>query len=584
MYLPNMKTVLVIEDEALIRQYLVETLVFNRFHVIEASDGLTGLDLIRKSSPDLILCDIRMPFFDGYDVLNAVRQDSSLATIPFIFLTARASHSEVRQGMNLGADDYLTKPCRSQDLLDAIESALKKRATFSRCYLDQVEAAKDKLAQLVHWDELTDLPNRSRFQEKLKNLCCQLDFPSERYKSSIATFAIKITSYQNACILLGQEIGDGLLQAIATRLTNAANPGFVARLGEDEFGVILEEVGDHPSMSEFTQTLLSILNVPYTILGQEVRLHCHIGIALFPQHSLHPETLVLQADVAMRWCQEQVATGYRFYNPAIAALENERQLITTDLATALERSQLDLYYQPQIDLLTGKLSGVEALARWTHAKRGVVSPESFIRVAENSGLIAPLGEWVLRSACQQSMAWSEHLRSPISISVNLSMRQFENPNLPDLIAQILQETRMDPKLLVLELTESCLMDQVTMTIEKLKQLKKLGVKLAIDDFGTGYSSLSYLSQLPIDELKIDQSFVRQINQDRNATMISSTIISMARSLGLKVVAEGIETQQQMDFLINAGCHVGQGFLYSKPMDSRSIVSWFKNPASSRVVC
>jgi diguanylate cyclase len=579
----TMKTVLVIEDEALIRQYLVETLALNKFHALEAPDGLAGLDMIRKCRPDLILCDIRMPYFDGYDVLEAIRQDADLATTPFIFLSARASHSEVRQGMNLGADDYLIKPCRSRDLVEAIESAFIKRANFSRCYLEQVEEVKDQLAQLKDWDALTDLPNRSRFQEKLKALCDGVDLPNDRYSVSIAALSIKVTSYQNVCLILGKETGEQLLRAVANRLSTAGSPGFVARLGEDEFGVMLEDAGDHPTISEFTQTLLSILNVPYTILGEDVRLQCSVGIALFPQHSVNAEALLLQADMAMQWCQEQAATGYRFYNPAVVALENDRQSITTDLARAIERSQLELYYQPQIDLLTGKLTGVEALARWTHPERGIVSPESFIPVAEASGLIAPLGEWALRSACQQSMAWSEHLRSPISISVNLSMRQFENPGLMEMIAQILHETRMPPNLLVLELTESSLMCDVNVTIEKLHQLKKLGVKLAIDDFGTGYSSLSYLSQLPIDELKIDQSFVRQLHRDRNATMISSTIIFMAKSMGLKVVAEGIENQQQRDFLVKAGCHIGQGFLYSKPMDSQTMIKWFNNPASPSAV-
>jgi diguanylate cyclase len=436
---------------------------------------------------------------------------------------------------------------------------------------------------LTHWDVLTDLPNRSRFQEKLKALIQPEEGLSDRFSPSIATLSIRVTSYRSVCLILGQETGDQLLQAVAGRLSTGGGPGFVARLGEDEFGVMLEEAGDRSSISEFTQTLLSILNVPYTILGEELRLQCSIGIALFPQHSIHSEALLLQADVARRWCQDQATTGYRFYNPAIVALETDRQSITTDLARAIERSQLELYYQPQINLLTGKIVGVEALARWTHAERGVVSPESFIPVAEESGLIASLGEWALRSACQQSMAWSEHLSNPISISVNLSMRQFDNPDLLEMVTQILQETRMDPRFLVLELTESSLVQDVTITIEKLKKLKKLGVKLAIDDFGTGYSSLSYLSQLPIDELKIDQSFVRQLNRDRNATMISSSIISMAKSMGLKVVAEGIENPQQLAFLIKAGCHMGQGFLYSKPMDAGAMLDWFHNPASPHAI-
>jgi diguanylate cyclase len=591
MQLPPMKTVLVIEDEALIRQYLVETLNSNQFRTLEAADGLMGLDLIRDRHPDLILCDIRMPYFDGYDVLKAVRQDSGLATIPFIFLTARASHAEVRQGMNMGADDYLIKPCRSQDLIDAIESALVKRANFSRCYREEV---KDQFQQLIHWDRLTDLPNRLFFQEKLTDVCLQMtldkkrvrdsDKPADRLRSSIAVLAIKVSNYRSICLIFGQEIGDRFLQAVAERLSTAAIPGMMARLSEDNFGVMLEEVGEHATLAEFTHTLTEILNVPYRVEGEEIRPQCGIGISLFPQHSLNPETLLLQADAAMRWCLEQASTGYRFYNPAIVAMENERQLMISDLSRAIKQAQLELHYQPQINLLTEEIIGVEALARWKHPKRGVVPPDSFIPLAEESGLIVALGEWALRSACQQSMVWSEHLHSPISVSVNLSMKQFQDPNLPELVADVLRETRMDPKYLVLELTESCLMEAVEQTIAKLNDLKRLGVKIAIDDFGTGYSSLSYLSQLPIDELKIDQSFVRQLNHDRNSEVIAKTIISMAKSMDLRVVAEGIETQSQQDFLVATGCHIGQGFLYSKSMDSRALIHWFNNPVPSKVVC
>jgi len=573
MQLPQ-KTILVIEDEFSIRQYIVETLKLNQFQTLDAEDGASGLILARRFRPDLILCDVRMPRVDGYDVLVEIQQDPDLATIPFIFLTARASYEEVRHGMNLGADDYLIKPCRSRDLIAAIESTIRKHEMMNRNHLKQVRDFKVQIAQISHWDMMTDLPNRSSFREHLRTLCNRPDDGSD--VSSVATLSIKVTSYRSVCLTFGQESGDRFLKSLADRLMIAGSPGFVGRLSEDVFGVLLENAGNPAEISEFTQMLLSILNVPYPLFEENLRLQCHVGISVYPQHALNTEALMLQSNVAMNWCCAQMTTGFRFYNPAIANLEAERHLMTTDLATAIERSQLELYYQPQIDLATGALIGVEGLTRWNDPKRGVVSPKSFIGVAEESGLIVPLGEWALRSGCQQLMAWSEHLTVPITMSINLSMRQFQCPKLVDLVKTVLEETGLDPGLLVLELTESCVMENLNATVQKLLQLKALGVKLAIDDFGTGYSSLSYLGKLPIDELKIDQSFVRQINCDRNAMLISSSIISMARSLELRIVAEGIENQEQLDFLKNAGCHVGQGFFYSKPLTSAGMIHWFNH--------
>ena len=570
MQLPQ-KTILVIEDEFSIREHIVETLNLNQFQTLDAEDGSSGLILARLRRPDLILCDVQMPRMDGYDVLAEIRQDPKLATIPFIFLTARASHDELRHGMNLGADDYLVKPCRSQDLVAAIESTIRKHKMMNWSYLEQVRDFKVQIAQIAHWDTITDLPNRSSFREYLRTVCNRSDEGSN--ESSVAMLSIKVTSYRNACLTFGHESGDRFLKLLAGRLIIAASPGFVGRLSEDVFGVVLENTGNSAEISKFTQTLLSILNVPYPLFEETLQLQCHVGISVYPQYALNTEALMLQSSVAMTWCCAQVTTGFRFYNPAIANLEAERHLMITDLAMAIERSQLELYYQPQIDLATGALTGVEALTRWNDPKRGVVSPESFIGVAEESGLIVPLGEWALRSGCEQLMAWSEHLTVPITMSVNLSIRQFQCPKLVNLVKTVLEETRLDPGLLVLELTESCVMENLDATVQKLLQLKALGVKLAIDDFGTGYSSLSYLGRLPIDELKIDQSFVRQINCDRNAMLISSSIISMARGLELKVVAEGIENQDQLDFLKNAGCHVGQGFFYSKPLTSAAMTHW-----------
>lgn len=574
-----MKIILVIDDDRAIREHLLSTLKCQEFYVLAAENGKEGLKKAQAVHPDLILCDVCMPYLDGYEVLQILRQNPQMATTPFIFLTSQSSYADIRQGMNLGADDYLVKPFTDEDLFNAITACLRKQAHRSRGYQDQVSQYRAALEKAANWDILTDLPNTQLFRQQLQQLCDRaqqnsLDLPS------VAVLSIKITCYRTIALSFGREVGDRLLQSVGKRLQMAASPGIVARLGEDEFGVAVFDAGDQDEMREFTQTLLDIINVPYGIKSKDVRIQANVGIALFPNHGSRSEDLLVQANAAMRWCRQQMNTGYRFYNPAMAAMEADRHLIISDLSNAIERSELELYYQPQVDLATGRMTGMEALVRWNHPDRGLVSPDSFIKLAEETGLILPLGEWVLRTACTQAAQWARSGRPPVTVSVNLSMRQFQQHDLAKRIAEILTETTLDPALLVLELTESCLMDQVSATVQKLRDLKRLGMKIAIDDFGTGYSSLSYLSQLPIDELKIDRSFVQNLNHDRNATMISSAIIAMARSLNLRVVAEGIETQGQLTFLRQSGCHLVQGYLYSPPLRVADLEQWWQAEAQA----
>jgi diguanylate cyclase len=570
-----MKIILVIEDDRSIRENLLMTLKCQGFYVLGAADGEEGLNKARTLQPDLILCDIGMPYFDGHQVLQVIRQDHQLATTPFIFLTSQSSYADIRLGMNLGADDYLAKPYKPQELIDAIESCLQKQANRSRDYRDQVNQYRVALEKIMHWDSLTELPNMQLFRQQLHEMCDRAQQDSVTCPS-VALLSVKITCYRTITLTFGRSVGDHLLQAVGNRLQMAASPGIVARLGEDEFGVALLDAGDRQDMSEFTQRFLDIVNVPYGIDGNEVRVQTTVGIALLPHNGSRSEDLLVQANAAMRWCQQKATTGYRFYSPTMAAIEAERHLITRDLAMAIKRSELELYYQPQIDLATGKMTGVEALIRWHHPERGLISPEVFIQIAEESRLILELGEWVLRTACSQAVRWARSGHRS-TMSVNLSMRQFQQQDLPATIAKILAETTLDPSLLVLELTESCLMDQVSATVQKLNQLKDLGMKIAIDDFGTGYSSLSYLSQLPIDELKIDRSFIQQLGDGGNARMISGTIIAMARSLNLQVVAEGVETQSQLSFLQQSGCHLVQGFLYAPALRVRDLEKyWYRD--------
>jgi diguanylate cyclase len=282
----------------------------------------------------------------------------------------------------------------------------------------------------------------------------------------------------------------------------------------------------------------------------------------------------------MRWCQQQGQSGYRFYNPTMTTVEAERHLIATDLGRAIERRELEIHYQPQIDLARGRMVGVEALIRWRHPQRGMISPATFVPIAEELGLIVPIGEWVLRTACAEFQMLQKQLRHPLKLSVNLSMRQLQQVNFLEMVERVLRDTQMPPALLQLELTETCLMQQVNTTIYTLQQLKQLGLAIAIDDFGTGYSSLTYLSKLPIDTLKIDHTFVSQLTVDKNAAVISQTIIDMAHRLQLDVVAEGVETQGQLQFLHQLGCDVVQGYLYSRALKTADLARYAQAPIPS----
>jgi diguanylate cyclase len=573
-----MKIILVIEDDRSIRENLLLTLKCQGFYVLGSENGIEGLKKARSVCPDLILCNVGLPDLDGYELLQTIRQDPQLAATPFIFLTSKSSYAEIRQGMNLGADDYLTKPYNLKELGNAIAACFQKQANRNRQYRDQVKHYRAALEKIANWDSLTDLPNTQLFRQRLQDMCDRAQQDGIN-SPSVAVLSIKVTCYRTIALTFGRSVSDQLLQAVGDRLQTVAYPGNVGRLGEDEFGVARFDSGDLEDIREFTQSLLDVVNVPYRIEHHEVRVQSTVGIAFLPHNGARSEDLLVQANAAMRWCCQQATTGYRFYNPAMAAVEAERHLITTDLSKAIERSELELYYQPQVDVATGKIKGVEALVRWHHPDRGLVSPNVFIKVAEESELILQIGEWVLRTACYQASRWARS-GQPLTVSVNLSMRQFQQQDLAERIAKILAETRLDPKLLVLELTESCLMDQVSAAVRKLNEIKKLGVKIAIDDFGTGYSSLSYLSQLPIDELKIDRSFIEQLGCDRNATMISKAIIAMANSLQLQVVAEGIETNDQLDLLRQSGCHIVQGFFYAPPLCISDLEkNWCQNKSS-----
>ncbi len=562
-----MKTILVIEDDELIRNNLLEILELEGFRAIEAENGQVGIQKARAYLPDLVLCDICMPELDGYGVLESLRSTSQTSTIPIVFLTAKSEQRDMRHGMNLGADDYLVKPCSVNELIGAVSSRLKKQAAFVQRYAQQQQQATAAFRRGAMLDPLTNLPTRGLMYQHLHNLLSQTES-----QSSIAVLCLNLQRFHAINSSFGHTTGDIVLQMVANRLSKVVQSnGFLARLNGDQFGVVLSNVPD-AEIEDYAQMLLDRVTMPCLVDGHEIRFHASVGMTWTDKLKGTPQDLLTQAETAQHWCKQPGITGYRRYDAELDAMEMERRLIEMDLTKAIERAEFQVYYQPQVDLQSGQIVGMESLVRWHHPLRGLVSPGTFIPIAEELGLIVPLGEWVLKTACQHAKRWQSVYLEPLRVSVNLSMRQFQQRNLPERVAAILAETGLDPKLLILELTESCLMQDVQATISTLKALKKLGIEISIDDFGTGYSSLNYLNQLPIDALKIDRTFVKQIHISEGAIAISSAIINMAKGLKLHIVAEGIETQNQLKFFRDRGCDAIQGFLYSPPIPADEMQS------------
>ena len=421
--------------------------------------------------------------------------------------------------------------------------------------------ADQRVQHLTHHDALTGLPNRTLLADRVGQAIAR----GHRSGSKTALIFLDLDRFKIVNDSLGHTTGDLLLQAVAARLSACLrNEDTAARLGGDEFIVSLPDVEDAAEAAAVASRILAELSRPVTVAGHVLHAECSIGIALFPDDGDSADTLIRNADTAMYHAKESGRANYQFFNPQMTERVSRRLSTETSLRRGIERGEFRLHFQPLIATATGRVVGAEALLRWPQADGRIVSPAEFIPVAEDSGLIVPLGEWVLRAACTQARAWQA--RQPgLRIAVNLSARQFQQSNLVDMVAAVLAETGLAPELLELELTEGMLMHNVEEAVRTMLRLHAMGLRLAIDDFGTGYSSLSYLKRFPIHTLKIDRSFVRDIHTDPGDAAIVTAIVAMARSLNLEVTAEGVETAQQASFLRSLRCNLVQGFHFGRPV-------------------
>ena len=419
------------------------------------------------------------------------------------------------------------------------------------------------------YDELTDLPNRTLFHDRLQHAIRN----SRRYGRSFAIILMDLDSFKEVNDTLGHDVGDLLLKEVGRRLKDTVRSAdTVARLGGDEFVIILESLSEKYAEA-VAEKIRKALDRAFALEGEVVDISASLGIALFPEHGIDAVTLIRRADMAM-YVAKHEHSGFAIYSPAHEHGSRTDLAFKSELRQAIEHDQLMLYYQPKIDHVSGRVMGVEALVRWQHPKRGFLPPDFFITAAEQTGLIGALTRWVLDKAMKQCAAL-HRAGMPLSVAVNLSARNLHDKQLPNEIAQLLSTTGVAPAYLVLEITETAVMDDAVFALEILQQLDQMGVTLAIDDFGTGYSSLAYLSRLPVDEIKIDKSFVMDMMTDKHAAVIVRSTIELAHNLGLKVVAEGVESQQLWETLTQWGCDAAQGYYISKPLPQDQLMAWLQ---------
>jgi len=460
----------------------------------------------------------------------------------------------------------------------------KQAAELSQTNVQLKEEVKERVRSeeqvqyLAYHDGLTSLPNRGLFSKILNHGISQ----AHRRKKELAVLFIDLDRFKNINDTLGHEAGDSLLQEVGKRLKQCLRDSdTVARLGGDEFVVLLEELDDPKHVSVVAHKILTTLVKPFTTLGQEFRVTASIGISTYPTDGEDEQSLMKNADIAMYRAKEEGKNNFQFYSKELNEHSFERLTMESNLRRALERDEFELHYQPKVDLRTGRITGVEALLRWHHPDLGMVAPVQFIPMAEETGLIVPIGKWVLRTACRQQKAWQDQGLPRLSVAVNLSARQFSDENLLQDITSIVKESGMDPTLLELEITESMLMNNVEKAIQTLDALNDMGIRLAIDDFGTGYSSLSTLKRFPINTIKVDRSFIRDLPGGADDKAITEAIIAMGRALSMTVIAEGVETKEQADYLRGQSCDEFQGFYFNKPMPADELAKLLQAPVFAK---
>jgi diguanylate cyclase (GGDEF)-like protein len=562
--------VMMVDDEPLMLemvQCFLEDAGYQNF--VTTSEPADAMRLLTEHRPDILLLDLSMPRVSGFDVLAQVRAHEELRYTPVIILTAEGGSEAKLRALKLGATDFLTKPVDSSELQLRLRNAL---------------AFKSYQDRLADYDALTGLPNRRKFAA---DVTATLSSVRDR-SHGCALLHIDVDRFKQINDTLGQRVGDKVLCALSQRIaqildaeqslsrarnTQAQRSLSFARIGGNGFALLMSNLHNLEKVDvagNLARRVLHAIHDAVVVDDHELFLTASVGLAVSPADGGDAETLMRHAEMAMYQGKKRGGDCFEFYSREMNARARERVTLENQLRRAVERDEFVLFYQPKVNIASGRITAVEALIRWKHPELGVVSPGKFIPVAEETGLIVEIGQWVLRTACAQAKAWSDQGLPPLTMSVNVSGAQFKQGKVWHAVSGALAHSRLPAQQLILELTESLLMENAADSIEALHDIKEMGCKLSVDDFGTGYSSLTYLSDFPLDELKIDRSFVSRLGAERNSQAITGAIVALAKELNLITVAEGVETNQQLQFLESRGCDMYQGYLCTRPAPAELI--------------
>ncbi len=579
----DLAKVLIVDDNEKNLVALEKTLEDLPCKIYRSMSGEEALRLITEHEFAVILLDVQMPGMDGFETAELMRKNRYTETIPIIFVTAISKDKvHVFKGYKTGAVDYLFKPIepfllqsKVQIFLDIYYQKTQRLMTLLRELQSvrlRLESNNRELEKIASHDALTELPNRRQFEEELDR-CIGY---AKRYDTKFAVLFIDVDNFKSINDGFGHAVGDSALKLVSAKIyTELRQEDFFARLGGDEFAIVLTHLKDYESAGKVADNIRRLFQSKQTIDDNDIYVTISIGIACFPYAGDCRNELIQNADIAMYRAKQDGKNTNMYYSKELSEGYKQRTAVEKDLQKALSDNQFYMVYQPIYDLKTRKPVGVEALIRWQHPQLGDISPVDFIPVSEEMGLIQQIGMWIISTSCKQFSHWCKQGYNDFLYSINLSPKQLQQPELVRFTKEAMEGLEIKPESLAFELTETMIMQKTTDSESMLKQLHDMGIKICIDDFGTGYSSLVRLRHMPLYALKVDKSFVQDIIEDRSDEIIVKTILSLSNSLGLKSIAEGIETEEQLTFLIDNGCQFGQGFYFSKPCSPDKIEQIFK---------
>jgi len=568
----NSPLILIVDDDLSSRLLMRASLEKVGFCVAEAEDGLVAVAEFEELQPDALLLDVMMPKLDGFDTCRAIRKLNGGEHTPILMVTGLDDIEAIHQAFDSGATDFITKPINWAVLNYRVKYMLRASEAFN----DVIDKQK-QIQELAFFDHLTGLSNRTLFKDTLEVALAE----SAKEESQLAVLFMDLDRFKTINDTLGHHIGDHLLKHVADRVSSCIRDSdafsrinkrkskhYISRLGGDEFTVMLPRLKNEEDAGRVARRINEVLAEPFHLDDTEIFISVSIGISIFPLDGTDAEQLMKHADLAMYHAKEKGKNNFQYYKKSLNIKARQRLDFENDVRKAVQNEEFELHYQPQIDLKDGSIVGAEALCRWQHETRGNVSPGEFIPFIEELGLIIPFTDWVIRQSGNQQLIWSKRNLPQKRIAINISSKHFIQQEIPEKITRTLQEFNLNPNFLELELTESVLAEQNNETIEVLKQIKELGMTISVDDFGTGYSSMVYLKTFPIDVVKIDRFFIKDILTSQQDAAIVKAIIAMAHSMGMKVIAEGIEKHDQFIQLQEMDCDFGQGFLFSPAVSSQ----------------